>query len=169
MVRKLGFAFGLVLVAAISPAPINSGVKPPMTPEQSQEKLAQQQAMNGAVPVVGAVPEVQRPGGLAVTIERAESKDTGDPGSAAAITRGSLRADQVGNNARGYEVKQSIHDANHLAIASERVVTESRNRMLMPMFVAVMFFVGYLIFQVFKRWIDKQVPVPKKVLKMQAK
>jgi len=145
MERKILLAitvFGVLGVAAHSPAPINQAKgKRTFHAEQTQAQLAQQQQFNGVVPIVGQVPRVLDEAGREVGTRR--TADSGNGGESS-LMMGTKNADKVGA----------------ITSATKRVVAEQKgggSPWLWGLLIAVAGFGGWKLVQM---KIEKATPVP---------
>lgn len=161
---KLGCTLAILGAAAFSPAPINSGIPSPRIPEMTQEQLTKQQQFCGSIPVVGSVPAIQREGGLGGSVKKSEAQAPKVDGADLAIVHGSDRADKIGAAVENKD--NSFLAAASLTNATDLIETQERKRRNMPLLIVLMLAAGYAAILLARSLVDKAVPVPKKIARI---
>lgn len=144
MVRKIGIATIVLGIAAFSPAPINDArVKVPRKPEQTQDQVSKQQALNGVVPIVGQVPTKTNEVGMQEVRNLPQGNDSSGEQS---MVLGTAKADKVGGNS--------------ITQASRRVQDEGHSSKFLWIYGLLIAGAGFGGWKAFQYKIEQSTPVP---------
>jgi hypothetical protein len=143
MARKILSLIIFTVLAVSIPAPIPSiSEKRPITPESTQEQLAQQQALTGKVAIVGGVPQKVNEVGMAAY----DNKVKHDAKGANSVVNGSQRADFVGTQA--------------IVQSQVRLASEKKGSQNMLIWAIIVSFSGLIGWKLIQRKIEASTPVP---------